>query len=205
MDEYWDNVYRTTPLEKTGWYERDPSTSLRLLSDCGLRRDDLILDVGAGASTFLDHVLELGYSNAIAVDISEVALSLLRTRLSEEASSSVRWLVDDVSKPGELGTLHDIALWHDRAFLHFLLEKAERAAYMETLRGVVRSGGFVILAAFSLEGAKRCGGLPIRNYSAAMFAELLGDDFRLIETVDHVYNNRSGKRRPYVYARFQRD
>ena len=205
MDEHWDAIYKTTPVETTGWYEYEPTVSLRLLRRCDLRLDDLILDVGAGASRFVDHVLELGYSNVTASDISEVALGLLRTRLSEVASSSVRWIVDDVSKPGQLGTLHDVALWHDRAVLHFLVDEADRAAYVETLRGVVRSGGFVILAAFSLGGATRCSGLPVRNYSAEMFAELLGRDFRLVETLDHVYVNPSGAPRPYVYALFHRE
>ncbi len=205
MDEHWDTIYRTTPVETAGWYEHEPTVSLRLLSHCDLRRDDLILDVGAGASRFVDHLLELGYTNVIASDISEVALGLLRTRLSEVASSSVRWMVADVSRPGELGTLRDIALWHDRAVLHFLVEQAERAAYVETLRATVRSGGFVMLAAFSLEGASSCSGLPVRRYDAGMFAELLGSDFRLIEAQDQLYVNPSGASRPYVYALFGRD
>ena len=205
MEEHWDTIYRTTPVETAGWYEHEPTVSLRLLSLCDLRRDELILDIGAGASRFVDHVLELGYTNVIASDISEVALGLLRTRLSEVASSSVRWIVDDVSRPGELGTLRDIGLWHDRAVLHFLVQQEERAAYAETLRATVRSGGFVMLAAFSLDGAARCSGLPVRRYDAEMLAELLGGDFHLVEALDHLYVNPSGESRPYVYALFQRD
>jgi EEF1A lysine methyltransferase 2 len=202
--EHWDSVYRSTPVESTGWYEEEPEPSLRLLARCSLRPDDPILDVGAGASTFIDRLVALGHVRVIATDISPIALESLRERLGPGPAAAVRFIVDDVTHPTRLGELRDIALWHDRALLHFLTQEPDRAAYAETLRSVVRAGGHVILAAFSLAGATRCSGLPVRNYSAEMFASLVGDDFRLLEAQDHVYINPRGQPRPYVYALFQR-
>jgi len=37
-----------------------------------------------------------------------------------------------------------------------------------------------------------------------MFAEVLGDRFHLVESFDHLYINRAGDPRPYVYALFER-
>jgi EEF1A lysine methyltransferase 2 len=200
---HWDKVHGSTPVERTGWFEAEPDLSLRLVSRCGLGPDDPIVDVGSGASSFVDHLLDAGYRQLIAADISPVALDLLRDRLGERAGS-VRFIVDDLALPTDLLDLRDVALWHDRAALHFLTEAADRERYAETVRAVVRPGGFVILAAFALDGAEMCSGLPIHRYDADSLAELLGQDFTLLESVDHTYVNPFGSPRPYVYTRFQR-
>lgn len=97
-----------------------------------------------------------------------------------------------------------MALWHDRAALHFLTEAREREAYSATVHRAVRPGGYVVLAAFSLAGPRDCSGLPIRNYDARMLGEVLGGAFRAVESFDHLYINPAGDPRPYVYALFQR-
>jgi len=75
------------------WYEEIPQPSIRLLSKCHINKDESILDVGAGASTFIDYLVNQGFKNIIAVDISEIALNKSKERLGEEKASSVRWLV----------------------------------------------------------------------------------------------------------------
>lgn len=202
--EHWDRIYAGTPLPSTGWYEEDPAVSLDLVARCGLAPGDRVVDVGSGASFFIDRLLDLGFRDVVATDISQTALALLRDRLAADDVSRVRFIVDDVSRPGGLGDLDEVALWHDRAALHFLIEEAARTAYADTLRRVVRPGGFVILAAFAVGGATRCSGLPVRNHDASMLSELLGPGFRLLDTVDHVHVNPRGDPRPYVYARFER-
>jgi len=62
VKEHWDRVYRSTPVESTGWHEADPAPSLALLARCDLAADDAILDVGAGASTFIERVVALGHT-----------------------------------------------------------------------------------------------------------------------------------------------
>jgi SAM-dependent methyltransferase len=200
---HWDHVHGSKPVERTGWYEAEPELSLELIARCGLGADDVLLDVGSGASSLIDRLLDQGYRNLVAADISPVALSMLRERLGERASS-VRFIVDDIGRPTELGTLPDVALWHDRAALHFLTEESARARYAETVRAVVRAGGFVILAAFAIDGAERCSGLPVHRFDALGLGELLGPDFALHESIDHTYVNPFGDPRPYVYTRFQR-
>jgi len=37
-----------------------------------------------------------------------------------------------------------------------------------------------------------------------LLGELVGEDFSLVETVEHTYHQPSGDPRPYVYALFQR-
>ena len=200
---HWDRVHGSKPVDRTGWFEAEPALSLELIARCGLGADDVLLDVGSGASSLIDRLLGEGHQHVVAADISPVALSMLRDRLGDRASS-VRFIIDDIGHPTELATLEDVALWHDRAALHFLTDDRDRARYAETVRAVVRRGGFVILAAFALDGAERCSGLPVHRYDAVALADLLGPDFTLLEAVDHTYVNPFGDPRPYVYARFGR-
>lgn len=204
MKEHWETVYESKEINKLGWYEESPESSIRLISKCPIDKGDFVLDVGAGASTLIDHLLDHGYNNIIAVDISEAAIGKLRERLGDEKSRRVKWIVDDITKPRHLTNPGNIALWHDRALLHFLLKEEERQAYLSTLRKVVKKGGYVIIACFSLTGAKKCSGLNVMNYDQEMLSDFLGEDFELIEYFDHLYHTPSGGERPYIYTLFKR-
>ncbi len=204
MRDHWNRIYSSEPVQLHGWYESRPEPSLKLLEKCDLRMDDPILDVGAGASTFVDCLVEKGFQKIIATDISEIALDQLKTRLGEEKASRVAWIVDDITRPTRLAKLSDIALWHDRALLHFLTEAEQRKTYQSTLLKSLRPGGYVIIAAFSLQGAKQCSGLQVHNYDQESIAEFLGKDFELKEWFDYLYTMPSGDLRPYAYTLFHR-
>ncbi|MFC2154481.1 class I SAM-dependent methyltransferase [Candidatus Altiarchaeota archaeon] len=204
MKEHWDGVYDSRDVNELGWYEENPGICLDLLAQCRIGKDAAILDVGCGASTFIDCLIGAGYENITATDISAVAIDKLKERLGEEKSSQVKWIVDDVSQPTQIQNLRDIDLWHDRAVLHFLCQEDQRKTYFDTLKRVVRKGGHVIIAAFSLAGAKKCSGLDVVNYDQNMLAKRLGEDFDLLTYFDHTYHTPSGKPRPYIYALFQK-
>ncbi len=205
MKEHWDEIYEALDADELTWYEEIPEASIKLLSKCHINKDESILDVGAGASTFIDYLINQGFSNIIATDISEIALNKIKERLGEEKASPVRWRVDDITQPAHIQNLRDIALWHDRAVLHFLLEENQQQMYLSTLKKVVKKGGYVIIAAFSLKGAKKCSGLEVKNYDQNMLAEFLGKDFSLLDCFDYNHYMPSREPRPYVYTLFQRN
>lgn len=93
-----------------------------------------------------------------------------------------------------------IARWTDadRAVLHFLSDKSDQRGYVRSLRSLVRPGGHVIIAAFSLDGADRCSGLDVRNYEHHMISVLLGPDFTLKRHFAYLYRQPSGDARPYL-------
>lgn len=206
--DHWNDIYASKPVHELGWYEEAPTPSLDLLSRCNVGKDEAILDVGAGATLLVDALLHRGFTHLIAVDISEVALEHLQVRLRERLGPDklalVRFIVDDLTRPGTVGQLRDIAVWHDRAVLHFLVDEADRQAYLATLKAVVRSGGCVIIAAFANEGAPMCSGLPVRRYDEQDLAEFLGPDFTLLEHFRHLYRTPADEPRPYVYTLFRR-
>ena len=68
----------------------------------------------------------------------------------------------------------------------------------------MKVNGFVIIAAFNLEGAEQCSGLPVFRYDEDMLQEQLGTGFSLLQAFDYTYQTPSGNPRAYVYTLFQR-
>lgn len=204
MQNHWNRIYATAEITRLGWYEDVPEKSLHLIGKSGIQKHECILDAGSGASTLLDTLLDQGYSNIIAVDLSEMALERAKERLGADKSARVQWVVDDLTQPQAITRFCDVAVWHDRAVLHFLLTETQRQAYRTTLRTVLRPGGYAIIATFSIDGAKKCSGLDLYTYDAAMLAEFLGEEFQLQEHFNYTYTMPSGEPRPYVYTLFKR-
>jgi EEF1A lysine methyltransferase 2 len=201
---HWDNVYSKNDLDKLGWYEETPQPSLDLINACNLNKDSAILDVGSGASTLIKNLINDLYSNIIALDISQVALDHAKQLLTPEEAEKVKWIVDDVTNPYNINQMGNIDLWHDRTVLHFLINEDQQKGYLETLKKVVHKEGFVIIAVFSLEGAKKCSGLDVKNYDQNMIKEFLGKEFKLLNHFPYLYKMPSGDIRPYVYTLLQR-
>ena len=200
---HWDNAYKGAAAEELGWYEDIPEPSLRLIERSGVSKDASILNVGAGSTKLVDYLLQKGFQNIIANDISSVALNDLKKRLGA-ASGNVTWIVDDITNPEKLNSLKKVDLWHDRAVLHFFQEPKEQNSYFELLKRVVSKNGYVIIAAFNLNGATKCSGVPVLRYDEQMLQEKLGDEFELIDFFN--FNNKmpSNQTRAYIYTLFQR-
>ncbi len=202
--KHWNKVYSSKNVNELGWYEDLPVQSLNLINKCNLEPGDKIIDIGCGASLLIDNLIKEGYKNIIAVDLSENAINKLKHRLGKEISSEIKWIVDDVTRPKSIIKLKNITLWHDRAVLHFLVNEKDKETYKYALTSLVKLNGYVIIAAFSLKGAKKCSGLGVCRYDEKILSNLLGDNFTLIEHFDFMHNMPSGDTRPYIYTLFKR-
>ena len=200
---HWNNAYTNTEANKLGWFEENPEPSLQLIEKCNLKPDASILNVGAGATTLVDELLKKGYTNVIANDLSETALEKLKERLGEKRIN-VKWIVDDLTNPKELINLDEIDLWHDRAVLHFFNNESEQNTYFNLVKTLVKVNGFVIVAAFNLNSAAKCSGLPVHRYNVQMLQDKLGKDFKLLEVFDYIYTMPSGDTRAYIYTLFRK-
>jgi SAM-dependent methyltransferase len=204
LKDHWNKKYTDTPITQLGWYEPKSIPSIQLIENCAVPKDSTILDVGSGVTTLITSLLELGYSNVYALDISAIALDNAKQRLTEEQASQVHWLVDDITHASAVLQIPKVKVWHDRAVFHFLTDEQQRQAYYSVLQKVLSPDGFVIMAAFAPDGATRCSGLPVQRYSAESLSEFLGGGFKLLETFNYTYQMPSGDVRPYVYTRFQK-
>lgn len=201
LKEHWDNAYINSPEEKLGWYETDLNPTLNLIDLTKLNHKSRILNVGSGSTTLIDELLNKGYTNLIATDISKVALKNLEDRLQ---SDSVDFIIDDLTNPNHLKDMAPVDLWIDRAVLHFFTEEKDQDTYFDLLKRKINSNGFALIAEYSLDGASKCAGLPVYQYSKKMIAKKLGDGFELVNSFDHTYIMPSGAERPYIYTLFRK-
>ena len=204
FEKHWNNAYKKTPVNSLGWYEENPAPSLKLITKCDLQKNSIIFNAGVGAATIIEHLLDNGYTNLIVNDIAAAALTELKNTLTHHKNAEVKFIVDDLTSPIELLKLNNVDLWHDRAVLHFFTTEEQQKAYFDLIRKVLSPNGYVILAEFNLEGAKKCSGLDVFNYNEEMLQERLGDNFKLIDSFNYTYTQPSGNTREYVYTLFQR-
>ncbi len=176
---YWENVHTAKPVDGVSWWQSVPELSLGLVEAAGVEPHRPVIDVGAGWSTLVDHLLERGYADLTAIDLSSTALDTVRERLGS-AATGVDLRVADVL---DLRLGRRFALWHDRAVFHFLTEPDERADYLASLERSIEPDGRVIVATFGPEGPTTCSGLPTVRYSPVdLAAQFPG--FDLVQTAD---------------------
>lgn len=204
MKEHWDKVYNSTDDNKLSWYEEFPAPAVDMLSKCNLDKNDNILIAGAGTSTIVNYLALEGYTKIIANDISSTALIKLKENLGEKLSNNVKFIIDDLTASTELSKLNNIALWYDRAVLHFFTEESQRLNYFLLLKNILKPQGYALIAEFSPEGPKKCSSLDTYNYDENSIQGYLGENFKLIYFFNHTYNTPSGASRAYVYTLFQK-
>lgn len=203
LTSYWNSAYDKEDHE-LGWFEENPTQTMQLIERCKLEKYAKILNVGAGTTYLIDTLLNEGYSNIIANDLSPVALQKLKDRILKSHQYNLECIADDLTNPSELLQQKNIDLWIDRAVLHFFLKEEEQTAYFNLIKESVSQNGFVLIAVFALEGAKKCCGLDLKRYNIEMLQNNLGADFQLIDAFNHTFINPFGDERPYVYTLFKR-
>lgn len=197
--KHWEQVYADKGSESVSWYQRRPEVSLELIRAAGVSQGDALIDVGGGASTLVDCLLEQGFTDLSVLDISERALEAAQTRLGL-AEDHVNWIQADIT---EFVPRRTYRLWHDRAVFHFLTEASDRQAYLSALRQGLQPGGHLVIAAFALDGPEKCSGLPVRRYDEALMTDTLGADFRLLETRREGHRTPAGKMQQFRFYLYQ--
>lgn len=197
--EYWNQVYQTKGAQDVSWYQRRPDLSLALIAVSGVGKDAGIIDVGGGASTLVDFLLDDGYTRLAVLDLSGVALSLSRTRLGARADR-VEWFEADVTS---FQPPHHFDLWHDRAVFHFLTAAEDRCRYVATLRRTLHPGGTVVLSTFALDGPPKCSGLDVMRYDESSILAELGTEFQLQEVRRETHVTPWQSEQHFIYFRFQ--
>lgn len=180
---FWEGVHDSTDVDGVSWWQSVPGLSLGLVESSRVGRDAAIIDVGAGWSTLVDHLVDRGFTDLTAIDLSTTALKTVRERLGDNG----RNVVLDVADVLDLDRGRRYRLWHDRAVFHFLIEPDEREDYRASLERTLEPDGWAVVATFGPDGPSTCSGLPIVRYS---HHELAGEfpGFDLVATAgeDHV-------------------
>ena len=198
---YWEGVYNEKKPDQVSWYKPHLDLSLQILVNAGLNPSSCIIDVGAGASTLVDDLIERGVKAATVLDISAEALVVSKARLGQRASS-VEWIEADITQAKLHKEYYDI--WHDRAVFHFLTDSEDRRRYVAVMTEALKLHGQLVMATFSLEGPPRCSGLDIVRYSPQTLQAELGKSFRLIEALEEEHQTPFNTTQKFIYCRFEK-
>jgi SAM-dependent methyltransferase len=198
--EHWEKIYKEKSPLDVSWYQTKPFVSLSIINNLPMGKDENIIDVGGGASTFVDCLVEEGFKNISVLDLSSNALTLAKSRLGEK-SKLVNWQIDDIT---QFTPTKQYSLWHDRAVFHFLTEKSDREKYKEVLASAVKVGGYVIIAAFSIGGPTKCSGLDIVQYDAEKIKQEFESHFKLINEKSETHITPAGREQLFGYYVFSK-
>lgn len=199
--DHWEQVYSTRQAEKLGWYRPRLDTSLSWIMELDLDKDAALIDVGGGASTLVDDLIDAGFESLTVLDVADSALNAAKKRLGRQ-SDLVMWLPVDITAyplPKKR-----FALWHDRAAFHFLTETTEQDAYCRNLEKALLPGGHVIIATFAPEAPPRCSGMPVQRYDEEQLARRLGDAFTPVRQQREMHITPAGVEQQFLYAEFRR-
>lgn len=193
----WQRVYRTRSPDAVSWYRPHLQVSLDLLELAGLAVDSSLIDVGGGASTLVDDLLDRGVRDLSVLDVSPEALAIARGRLGARATD-VTWLAVDLLQAALPEGEFD--LWHDRAVLHFLTNPPDALQYARQAARAVRIDGHAVIGGFAPDGPERCSGLRVARRSAEEIAALLAPAFQLVAKQTERHRTPAGAEQSFEYA-----
>jgi len=194
---HWEQIYHTKESAQVSWYQLHPRLSLQYIQNTGIAASAHIIDVGGGASTLVDHLLDVGFQQVTVLDISQEALEIAQQRLGERAKS-IAWLEADITKT--ILPHHEYDLWHDRAVFHFLINQEDRQRYVDLVKEAVKPGGHIIVATFASDGPESCSGLEVARYDPQSLHNEFGAGFELLDSAHEEHQTPFGTEQKFIYC-----
>ncbi|MCC6348735.1 MAG: class I SAM-dependent methyltransferase [Candidatus Eisenbacteria bacterium] len=195
--EDWDAIYHQKAADRVSWYRPHLERSLAFIQGAHLEARAAIIDVGGGASTLVDDLLDRGFTDLTVLDISMTAIAGAKRRLGPRAAK-VSWVVADITQI-ELQE-HCLDFWHDRAVFHFLCETGARRRYVEAVRRALKPGGHIVVATFGPHGPKQCSGFEVTRYSPDELHGEFGSPFEKVESCEEMHLTPWGSEQEFVYC-----
>lgn len=157
------------------------------------------VDIGAGRSDLVVHLIERGWHPVTALDLSASALAELVTKAPP--GTDLRCVTSDVLawQPEE-----SVLLWHDRAVFHFLTSRADQQAYVDLASQTVGVGGLVVLGCFAADGPTQCSGLDVCRYDADALRDRFARAFTLVHQEREEHLTPWGAEQPFTWVVLRR-
>jgi SAM-dependent methyltransferase len=169
-----------------------------------IENEPRVATVGAGASTLVAELLLLGH-RVTAVDIAPAALDALVAGIPEgSALVDAGRLMLVVADVRSLQLDEPVHVWHDRAAFHFLVDSADRDAYVRAATAALRPGGHLVIATFAPGGPESCSGLRVVRHDADSLRRQFAGAFEMVEAfeLDHLTPWSTSQR--FTHAVFRR-
>jgi len=159
-----------------------------------------IIDIGAGKSFLADNLLNLGYNDITALDISGNALDEVAKRVAKE-NHKIKCIESNVT---DLSSDQKYDVWHDRAVFHFITNNQEREKYLGLLNSSLNKEGYLIIGTFSEDGPLKCSGLDVQRYSVKELRELLKGNFKFIDGFKEIHNTPFNTTQSFTFCAFKK-
>jgi SAM-dependent methyltransferase len=195
---HWESIYHTKGEDELGWHQEEPRLSMRLIRAV-TDRTSRIVDIGGGTSPLALRLSELGYPNVTVLDIADSAIQSSQARWNHPPG--IQWKRADITRVRQVGPFD---LWHDRAVFHFLVNPADRRAYVNIARRTVPAGGHAIIASFARDGPTQCSGLDVARYDGSGLAAEFVPGFTLLRAVRESHQTPWGEVQPFTYVLLRR-
>lgn len=192
---HWENVYGTKSHKDVSWYADHVEVTPAWIRELNLPANAALIDVGGGASTWVDDMLGQGFHNVSVLDISGAALNIAKARLGVRAST-LHWLEADVLEQSFAPQSFD--LWHDRAVFHFLTEDVDRERYRSQVFAALKPGGYLLFSIFADDGPEKCSMLPVRRHSEAELAAFFAESMEVVRSERGVHKTPGGTEQRFV-------
>lgn len=200
LPQHWDRAYETRGESGVSWFQVDPLGSLATLEQLDFEQAQPLIDIGGGASTLVDRLLERDCADLSVLDLSVNAINVSRRRLGVR-SDCVDWIVTDLLT---WQPQRRYAIWHDRACFHFLTAAADRRRYAQLARAAIRPGGHLIVAAFAPDGPEQCSGLPVVRYDEEQLLNEFTDGFVPVLGSREEHRTPWGSVQPFTWCALRR-
>jgi len=197
---HWNNIYETKDTSTLSWHQHVPEISLNFLEIYNLPKDSKIIDVGGGDSLFVDHLLNLGFSNITVLDISRNALKIAKERLGDR-SDLITWIESDILK---FSPTIKYDFWHDRATFHFLFEEEEIELYKKISAEAISDNGIMVIGAFSNVGSTSCSGLKVKQQTEHSLPATFRNNFYKLDCIVSDHLTPKGTVQNFIYCSLQR-
>lgn len=199
LQVHWEQVYASKDAREVSWFQPSPEISLEMIDRAGLTVGSRVIDVGGGASSLVDHLLDRQFAVTV-LDIANEPLAVARERLGL-AAAQVQWIVADITswRPSV-----EVDLWHDRAVFHFLTQPTQRRQYIAALEAALRPEGWLVMATFAPDGPEKCSGLPVQRWAVEDLARELGGGFELVHDRREEHRTPVGSPQAFTWALFKR-
>lgn len=179
------------------WYRPHLERSLAYRREARLSPDAALIDVGAGASTFVDDALAMGFADVTVLDLSEAALLATKRRLGP-AASTVDFRVADITRAELPAQRYDF--WYERAVFYFLADPADRARYVAIAQRALKPGAHIVVATFAPDGPERCSGLEVARFDADAIHDAFGTGFEKVGAAEERHLTPWGSEQAFVYC-----
>ncbi|MCE9618472.1 MAG: methyltransferase domain-containing protein [Planctomycetes bacterium] len=198
---HWEQIYRTKDHRQVSWYADHVQTSIERIRDLNLPKGSPLLDVGGGASTLVDDLVGMGFTNVTVMDLSSAALEIAQSRMGSRATA-VHWIEGDLLAHDFGGSR--FSLWHDRAVFHFLADEADRTSYRDRAVQALAAGGFLVLSVFADDGPLKCSGLEIKRHGEREIEDFFAEHFKPVAARRSVHLAPGGAEQRFVHLVLQR-